>query len=177
MEAPQEFGRSRIAALVGITVLRIENELSALDFRDVTFGKAADRKDVGILTRKSKTGQEVGVFRSSNAAGESLRPYNQMGRWVDSKKNMSENSLVIGDGISPLVTKLIKWAVAEHHLPSDRFPIHSLRPGGATCLYHSGFGLEYIRRFGRWLSIACAIYLHCEDEILRKISSRLMKCE
>ena len=76
-----------------------------------------------------------------------------------------------------MVTRLIKWSVAEHNLPSDSFPIHSLRSGGATCLYHAGVDLEFIRRFGRWKSNTFSIYLHFDDKVLRKLSSCLMESE
>ena len=76
-----------------------------------------------------------------------------------------------------MVTRLIKWSVAEHNLPSDSFSIHSLRSGGATCLYHAGVDLEFIRRFGRWKSSTFSIYLHFVDKVLRKLSICLMESE
>ena len=80
-------------------------------------------------------------------------------------------------GILGMVTRLIKWSASERNLPADSFSIHSLRSGGATCLYHSGVDLEYIRRFGRWKSSAFSIYLHFGDKLLRKLSTCLMESE
>ena len=58
-----------------------------------------------------------------------------------------------------------------------RLPIHSLRAGGADCSYRSGLDLRYIRRLGRRGSSAFAIYLHLEDEIIRKLPPCFAKCE
>ena len=54
---------------------------------------------------------------------------------------------------------------------------HSLRSGGATCLYHAGVDLEYIRRVGRWKSSTFAIYFHFGDKIPMSLSSRLVRSE
>ena len=100
-----------------------------------------------------------------------------MGNWKEWERFGDRIIPVFNEGILKLATRLIKWAVAEHDLPSDRFPIHSLRSGGATCLYHSGADLEYIRRFGRWRSSTFSIYLHFDGKLLRKLPSCLMDCE
>ena len=104
-------------------------------------------------------------------------PYSQRMRRMEGQKNTTRSNPVIGDGVLPLVTRLIKWTVAKHRLPPDRFPIHSLRPGGATCLYPSGVDLEYMRRAGRWKSNTFSIYLHLGGKIRRNLSSRMVKCE
>ena len=50
-----------------------------------------------------------------------------------------------------------------------------MRGGWATCLYHAGVGLEYIRLFGMWKSSTFAIYLHFFDKITMGLSSCLMR--
>ena len=72
---------------------------------------------------------------------------------------------------------MVKWSVSDHGLPSGRFSTHSLRAGGATCLYHSGVDSEYIRRIGRWQSSTIDIYLHFDGKILRNLSTGVTKCE
>lgn len=115
---PQEFDRALIAAPVGFAFILRAIGLAAPEWRDITFGQDDEGEYVRSFIRKSKTGrEEVGVFRSLNATGERLCPYNQLKRWADSKKNMAENALVFGDGILSLVTKLIKWTVRDHRRP------------------------------------------------------------
>ena len=53
----------------------------------------------------------------------------------------SKTTKLFGGDTAGLVTRLVKWSVAEHGLPSGRFAIHSLRAGGATCLYRPGVDL------------------------------------
>ena len=99
------------------------------------------------------------------------------GNWMGREQFINRDGRVFVYGILGLVTRLVKWAVSEHNLPSGNFSIHSLRSGGATCLYHSGVNLEYIRRFGRWRSSTFSIYLHFDDKVLRKLPTRLMESE
>ena len=106
-----------------------------------------------------------------------MRPFSRLKSWLDQIKPGAREGQVFGGGILGMVTRLIKWSVAEHNLPSDSFPIHSLRPGGATCLYHSGVDLEYIRRIGRRKSSTFSIYLRFGDKVLRKLSICLMESE
>ena len=130
---------------------------------------------VGIFIRKSRADQsDFGAFRSLNAAGKELSPYTHVERWFDMCTNWEPTNKVFGEDVLPLVTRSIKMIVAQRHLPSGRFPTHSLRVVGATCLYRADVDLEYIRMFGRWKSQAVAIYLHFGDKILRNLSPCMM---
>ena len=84
---------------------------------------------------------------------------------------------VLGEGILALATRLTKWNVAEQDLPSGRFSIRSFRAGGATCLYRSGAGMGYIRRYGRWRPSTFAIYVHFDYNILLNLSTCLRPSE
>ena len=100
-----------------------------------------------------------------------------MGIRLETLAGESTTTKLHGDDIPGLVTRLVKWSVAEHGLPPATFPIHSLRAGGATCLYHSGADSEYISRFGRLRSAKFAIYLHFEDSTLRILLTFLVNCD
>ena len=97
-----------------------------------------------------------------------------MGNWPRTTDRMRKATKLLGGHILGLVTRLVKWSFSEHMVPSGRFPIHSLRVGGGTCMYRPGADLEYFRRFGHWASSKFAIYRHFGGEILRGLSSCLM---
>ena len=125
------------------------------------------------LENRKLTKSEFGVFRSLNATGASLRPFDRLKRWAQTR-GASRTSLMFGEEVLHCVTRLVKMTVSQNRLTSRRFPIRLLRSGVATCLYHSGVDLEYIRRFGRWKPAAFAIYSHFDDKILRNLSPRMV---
>ena len=122
-----------------------DSELEALQVKDVTFGEHARIRYVRIFIRKSKTDQEeFGVVRSLKETKKLLCPYRRLKSRFEQTNLEGRESQGFGDGILGMVTRLVKWSVAEHNIPSGSFSIHSLRSGGATCLYHSGVDIEYI---------------------------------
>ena len=145
----RKFDRAWAAKLIGFMFLLRAIELAAITVKEVTFGERAGARYIRIFIRKSKTDQEeFGAFRSLGGTGNPLRPYRRMEMRMAREQFENRDDPVFRDGILGLVTRLIKSAVSEHNLPSDKFSIHSLRPGGATRLYHSGADIEYVRRFG-----------------------------
>ena len=109
----------------------------------------------------------MGVSRSLDIAHRDLRPAARVENWLQRTEGQPKETNVFGDDITWLVTRVIQRSVAERGFPSGRFPIHSLRAGGSSCLYHSGVSLDCIMGLGRWRSVALAIYLHFEENISR----------
>ena len=173
-----EFNPSWEATLIGVMFLLRASELAALEIRDVTFVGHEGVEYVRIFIRKSKHDQEeLGAFRRLNATKQRLCPVAWMRYWVARIATQPRDTPSFGSGILQEVTHLIKWTAAGRNLPPNRFPIHSLRAVGDTCLHRAGADLEFIRRFGRWKSIAFSIYLHFDGQIIGNISSCLMRSE
>ena len=155
----ESFDRAWTATLIGFLFLLRAIELASLSVKDVTFGEHDGARYVRIFIRKPKTDKRR--IRSVPKLGRNRRnvaPYRMMKSWMEGEQFPNRESLSCKEGILGLVTRLVKWAVSGHNLPSDRFPIRSLRPCGATCLYHSGVDLECIRRFGRGRPNAFPLY-------------------
>ena len=113
-----------------------------------------------------------------------LSSYNSNTKWV----GIALNILLVVDvwGIPLRILKVSAKPTEQKNgrsTPNNLPPIATggieidNRTGGSDCLYHSAAGLGYIRRFGRRRSSNFAIYLHCDDEILRDFPSRLTHCE
>ena len=66
-------------------------------------------------------------------------------------------TLVFPQDLAAILAKLAQFL----NLPAQLIKPHSLRIGGSTHLYLSGFDLQYIQNKGRWASQAFRRYIHC----------------
>ena len=85
---------------------------------------------VGILTRKSKTDQEVGAPRSLAITNSAPCPVTRMGNWLENTEARRNQTKFPGVEAPELVARLIMRGDAEHGLPSDISDMHSFRPDG-----------------------------------------------
>ena len=103
--------------------------LAALELRDVSVSISDGAEYVRICIRKSRTDKEVGALRSLETTKLALFPVTRMGNWLGEMEVLHRASKLFGGDVLELVTRLIKWIVAQYGMPSGRFPIRSLRDG------------------------------------------------
>lgn len=81
----------------------------------------------------------------------------------------SDNSPVT----STWVVKQLQQLLRGLGIDPDRYSLHSLRRGGATCAYRAGVDFLHIQRHGGWRSDAFWVYLASENPAASPVASAL----
>ena len=153
--------------VVGFCFLLRGSEMARIRRNDVKLGKDKKVEYLAIFIASSKTDQrEVGVSRSLYQSDSVLRPAKNMQKWYEqSNLEPDSDTPLFGHATLEKLRIAIKWAAMANNLPTDRFPLHSMRIGGATCLFFHGISLGGIRKYGRWRTTSPNIYLYFDDVV------------
>ena len=164
------------ALIVGFCFLMRGSEVANLRQKDVSFGQDGHGRYVTVFIASSKTDQsEVGVFRSLYASDSLLCPVRNLEKWMKEINSDDESAIpLFGPSAMEKLRGILKWAAHSNHLPVDRFSLHSMRIGGATCLFLQGIPLDDIRKYGRWKTTSVNIYLYFDDVVFRTLGKHFV---
>ena len=159
-------------------------------WEDVTFrrngavvipGRGAAPDEVAIQFRRSKGDQfGAGGTRNLFVAGDPMYcVVTQLWQLACEKKSCELSGPVMqwhrNRGVTRgQITGLLKQAAESLGLPTDRLATHSLRAGGATAMYDSGFSDTEISFHGRWSSEAWKVYVHRTIGRSRDLARRML---
>ena len=152
------------------------SEVANFRHKDVSFGQDQHGSYVTVFIVSSKTDQsELGVSRSLYASGSLLCPVKNLKKWTQCINSDPESTLpLFGPATLEKLRGILKWAAHANHLPVGRFSLHSMRVGGATCLFLQGISLDDIRKYGRWKTTSANIYLYFDDVVFRPLGKRFV---
>ena len=85
------------------------------------------------------------------------------------KSDSESTEPIFGPYALEKLRSISKWAAHSNSLPVDRFSLHSMRIGGATCLFLQGIPLDDIRKYVRWKTNSVNIYLYFDDVVFRNM--------
>ena len=143
-------------------------EVARLRRKGVSFAHGRCGGFATAFVASSETDQgEIDAPRSLYASNTAICPVgssrHRMGELKSDKESQAPSP---GAATLGKLRIIIKWATRANHLPSERFPLRSMRIGGATCL-PPGPPLGDIRKYGRWGATAVNIYLYFDDVVFR----------
>ena len=152
------------------------SEVANFRHKDVSFGQDQHGSYVTVFIVSSKTDQsELGVSRSLYASGSLLCPVKNLKKWTQCINSDPESTLpLFGPATLEKLRGILKWAARANHLPVGRFSLHSMRVGGATCLFLQGISLDDIRKYGRWKTTSANIYLYFDDVVFRPLGKHFV---
>ena len=131
---------------------------------------------MAVFISSSKTDQEeIGAPRPLYESDSVVRHVKNMREWAERTQwNTNSDIPLFGTATLEKLRSAIKWDVLANQLPVERFSLHSLRIGGATCLFLQDVPLGDIRKYGRWKTTSANIYLYFDDVVFRNLGQKFV---
>ena len=149
-------------------------EIEDLGENDLLFQSTDEGNASTVRIRKSKTDQEGhGALRSLLPAGNLLSPSSACVDWVGTRGWDSESYLPLFPKIRSRVAGVLKLAAISNVVPVGTMSTHSLRDGGATSMFHAGYGLLEVKGWGRWGSSCIHGYLLYDMQTMRHVGKKM----
>lgn len=147
------YGLMRISEVMGKHAVHTE---------DVHISKNKNKFKVKYILRSSKTHtvgkrpQMIDIYPDYQVVGTKFCPVttiNEFSKLRPHRENLGGNYFVFSDGSTVTehhVRVVLKLCLRQLNLPSSSFNFHGYRSGRATDLFKWNFGIDWIRKVGRW---------------------------
>ena len=166
------------AAIMGFFFLLRVGEMGGMHWRDASL---FIDEDGGACLRfelpKSKTDQyNEGHIKRLKGSNHTLCPVRAMGKWmwIQTRNRVSGESSVFPANLRPAIARALTLAASALGIDYKRVINHSLRSGGASCMFAAGCALGIIKRRGRRIPTTSHPYIWREDHILPNIGRGML---
>ena len=113
---------------------------------DIGFQSAEDGIDKVARIAKSETAEEsMGPIRSFRPAGRLLRQSSTCIRWLRMRGCGPESGNLLSPRMRTRMVGVLEFDALPNHVPVECTSTYSIRDGGATTMFHAGYGLSEVK--------------------------------